>query len=109
MLKPPGMVALVRRFWPLVWKERLIVGMSFVALLAEIGLRLLEPWPLKIVFDRLIPIGAPDVSSVPIAGTLSASALLALAALSLVDAHRAAGVCCLCVRRWDSRSPATGC
>ena len=78
------MVALVRRFWPLVWKERLIVGMSFVALLAEIGLRLLEPWPLKIVFDRLIPIGAPGVSSVPIAGTLSASALLALAALSLV-------------------------
>jgi len=27
---------------------------SFVALVAEVGLRLLEPWPLKFVFDHLI-------------------------------------------------------
>ncbi len=80
----PGMVALMQRFWPLVWKERLVVAASFIALLAEIGLRLLEPWPLKFVFDRLIPTDGTRVSSVPIVGTLSATSLLALAAVSVV-------------------------
>ena len=27
---------------------------SWTALLAEVGFRLLEPWPLKVVFDRVI-------------------------------------------------------
>jgi len=80
----PGLVALVRRFWPLVWKERAIVGGSFVALLAEVALRLLEPWPLKFVFDRLIPVRSSGASNVPIIGTLDANTLLTLAALSLV-------------------------
>jgi ATP-binding cassette subfamily B protein len=80
----PGLVALVRRFWPLVWKERVIVGGSFAALLAEVALRLLEPWPLKFVFDRLIPLGSPGPSNVPMIGTLDATTLLTLAALSLV-------------------------
>ena len=83
-IRVPGMVALMRRFWPLVWKERLVVSASFAALLAEIGLRLLEPWPLKFVFDHLIPVDGRAVSNVPIIGTLSPTALLAFAALSLV-------------------------
>ncbi len=83
-IRVPGMVALMRRFWPLVWKERLVVSASFVALLAEIGLRLLEPWPLKFVFDRLIPVNGQVVSSLPMIGTLSSTALLAFASLSLV-------------------------
>jgi ATP-binding cassette subfamily B protein len=80
----PGLVALVRRFWPLVWKERVIAGGSFVALIAEIGLRLLEPWPLKFVFDRLLPLGSANTVDAPVLGAVDSTTLLALAAVSLV-------------------------
>ncbi|MEO0397744.1 MAG: ABC transporter transmembrane domain-containing protein [Cyanobacteria bacterium P01_A01_bin.137] len=50
----PGLQRIVQRFWPHIRKQfRLLVG-AFFALLAETGLRLLEPWPLKLMFDRVI-------------------------------------------------------
>jgi len=74
---------MLRRFWPLVWKERLIVAGSFGALLAEVGLRLLEPWPLKFVFDRILPVGSGP-SDVPLLGTIPPMTLLTLSAISVV-------------------------
>jgi len=50
----PGLGRLLRRFWPYVRRERRLVTASLVALYAEIGLRLLEPWPLKVVLDRIL-------------------------------------------------------
>ena len=45
---------IAQRFWPHIQKQsRLLIG-AFFALLAETGLRLLEPWPLKLMFDRVI-------------------------------------------------------
>ena len=50
----PGLQRIVQRFWPHIRKQfRLLVG-AFFALLAETALRLLEPWPLKLMFDRVI-------------------------------------------------------
>jgi ATP-binding cassette subfamily B protein len=80
----PGTGRLLRRFWPLLRKERLLIGGSFLALLAEIALRLLEPWPLKLVFDYLIPADSAPPSSVPMIGTLDPATLLAVAAISVV-------------------------
>lgn len=80
----PGLGRMLRRFWPLVWKERLVVGGSFAALLAEVGLRLLEPWPLKFVFDYVIPVDSSRTPTLPVVGSVSPLTLLTLAAISIV-------------------------
>src|SRR5262245_20764408 len=51
----PGLWRMARYFWPQLRQYRLLLAGSFLALFAEIALRLLEPWPLKFVFDRLSP------------------------------------------------------
>jgi ATP-binding cassette, subfamily B, bacterial len=50
----PGMQRIVQRFFPHIRKQnRLLLG-AFVALLTETVMRLLEPWPLKLMFDQII-------------------------------------------------------
>lgn len=50
----PSLQSITHRFWPHICKQsHLLVG-AFFALLAETGLRLLGPWPLKLMFDRVI-------------------------------------------------------
>jgi ATP-binding cassette subfamily B protein len=44
----------MKYFWPHVRRYRLLIAGSLFALLAEVVLRLLEPWPLKFVFDHII-------------------------------------------------------
>src|SRR6266851_720986 len=44
----------LRRFWPYARRQRGILAGSFVAVFAEALLRLLEPWPIKVVFDHII-------------------------------------------------------
>ena len=43
-----------RHFWPYLAAHKKLIGWSFAALFLEIGLRLLEPWPLKFVFDHVL-------------------------------------------------------
>ena len=80
----PGMGRMLRRFWPLVWKERLVISGSFLALLAEVALRLVEPWPLKLVFDYVIPAGPAATVDLPLIGAVEPTLLLTLAAISVV-------------------------
>jgi ATP-binding cassette, subfamily B, bacterial len=56
----PGLWQLARYFWPQIRQYRLLLASSFFTLFAEVFLRLLEPWPLKFVFDRLVPTQAPN-------------------------------------------------
>src|SRR5262249_44594867 len=71
--------------WPYVRKQHAIITASLLALLAETGLRLLEPWPLKFVFDRIFDPhhhhGVPRSAAVD---TLDPTTLIALSALALV-------------------------
>src|SRR5262249_54451885 len=56
-----------------------------LALLTGVGLRLLEPWPLKIVFDRVLAARHYDgLSAVPFLDDFDPMALLAVAALGVV-------------------------
>ena len=52
----PGMWKMLRRFWPEISKHRWLVNGSLLAVLAELVLRSLEPWPVKFVFDRVLAI-----------------------------------------------------
>jgi len=50
----PGLWRITHYFWPHIRQYRGLMIASFAALLGEIALRLLEPWPLKFVFDYII-------------------------------------------------------
>lgn len=59
----PGMVRILRRFSPQIGTQKVLLIVSFVALMAEIILHLLEPWPLKFIFDYIL---VPGVRSQPL-------------------------------------------
>ncbi len=50
----PGLWRVLRHFWPETRKHYWLILGSLLALLLEVLFRLLEPWPLKMVFDRVI-------------------------------------------------------
>jgi ATP-binding cassette, subfamily B, bacterial len=50
----PGVWHMLVKFWPQIRKRQLLVGGSLLALLAETALGLLEPWPLKYIFDDVL-------------------------------------------------------
>jgi ATP-binding cassette, subfamily B, bacterial len=82
---PPSAVrALIREAWPSLRKKGGVLAGAWIALLAETAFRLLEPWPLKWVFDKVLGHGAH--ASVK---REDAPTLLVLAALALV------GICML--------------
>ena len=50
----PGLGRIVGHFWPLIRNQRLLIAGSFAALFTEVVLRVLEPWPLKFIFDHVL-------------------------------------------------------
>lgn len=81
----PGLRRISRYFWPHVRKYRALMAASLLALVAEVGLRLLEPWPLKFVFDRIISTRhSRGVSSFSSLDGLDPTTLLTLAAVAVV-------------------------
>jgi ATP-binding cassette subfamily B protein len=81
----PGIVRILRRFSPQIHQQKNLLIVSFVALMAEIFLHLLEPWPLKFIFDYILlpgfkakPLGIPFIDG------LSPFALLTTLTLALV-------------------------
>src|SRR5213592_4709874 len=79
----PGLWRITRYFWPQLRKHRALIAGSMTALFAEVGLRLLEPWPVKFVFDRVIGTSrSARAWALPGLERLSPMALIALAALA---------------------------
>jgi ATP-binding cassette, subfamily B, bacterial len=50
----PSLRRIITRFSPQIRRQRWLLAGSFIALLLETGLRLLDPWILKFIFDELI-------------------------------------------------------
>ncbi|NDJ20337.1 ATP-binding cassette domain-containing protein [Nostoc sp. B(2019)] len=81
----PGIVRILRRFAPQMGKQKALLIVSFVALMAEIILHLLEPWPLKFIFDYILVPGFRSQSlGIPLLAELSPFALLTGLTLGLV-------------------------
>jgi ATP-binding cassette subfamily B protein len=81
----PGLWRITRYFWPHLKQYRALMACSFLALIVEVGLRLLEPWPLKFVFDYII--GQRRAPKKPLPDYLAAMdpvTLLTVAALFVV-------------------------
>src|SRR6266702_1042823 len=70
--------------WPAVRRERALIGVSPLALYAEIGLRLLEPWPLKVVLDHVVGAGHHSRWVDRVLAALDPGTLLVLAAVAVV-------------------------
>jgi ATP-binding cassette subfamily B protein len=81
----PTLERIYRHFWPYIRPHWGLIAGSFLALLIEVGLRALEPWPLKFIFDHLL--GSKRHSgrlSPPLVDQLDTTTLLAVSVLSLV-------------------------
>ncbi len=92
----PGIVRILRRFSPQISKQKVLLIVSFVALMAEIILHLLEPWPLKLIFDYILlpgfntkPLGIPFLDQLNPIALLTALTLglIAIAALRATAAY----------------------
>ncbi|MEH2035730.1 ABC transporter ATP-binding protein [Nostoc sp.] len=81
----PGIMRILQRFSPQLSKQKALLIVSFVALMAEIFLHLLEPWPLKFIFDYILVAGfRPESLGIPLLSELSPFALLTGLTLGLV-------------------------
>lgn len=76
----PGLSRTLRLVWPYTRRHRGLLGGSFAALFATVGLRVLEPWPLKMVFDRVLmpPQGTSASGENPVMVLLIAGAAVVL-------------------------------
>ncbi|MDA0265567.1 MAG: ABC transporter ATP-binding protein [Cyanobacteria bacterium] len=78
----PGLWQVIRYFWPDIRQQWPLLLVSGLALLVEVGLRVLEPWPLKVIFDDvLIP---AQGGSLPRLDRLDPLLLLTVAVVSIV-------------------------
>ncbi|MFV2067333.1 MAG: ABC transporter ATP-binding protein, partial [Pirellulales bacterium] len=81
----PSLWHVLRYFSPHIIRQRGLVVRSLAALFVSILFRLLEPWPLKFVIDRIIvPKAAPQWERALGLDTLAPGAWLALVAFSVV-------------------------
>ena len=91
MTERSGLVRALRHLGPHLRRQRLLIAGSSLALVAEVGLRLLEPWPLKIVVDRVLGAAKDGRTGVGLLDGHDAGALLliAVAGVVVVSALRA--------------------
>ena len=81
----PGLWRILAYFWPHVRPYRGLICGSLLALFAEVGFRLLEPWPLKFVFDQIIGSSSRRRwGRLPGTESMDSMTLLALAAIAVV-------------------------
>lgn len=76
---------ILKHFLPQIRPQINLILLSFVALIGETVFRLLEPWPLKFIFDEIIYKGFQVESlKVPFLDNLNSFGLLSLLAVGLV-------------------------
>ncbi|MBE9157531.1 ABC transporter ATP-binding protein [Nodosilinea sp. LEGE 06152] len=90
----PGLWQFGRYFWPIIRPQWPLLAVSTLALLADVGLRVLEPWPMKVIFDyvlvpargdssaRLAPLGAWDPALLLTGAVVAMVALTGLRAVA---------------------------
>ncbi|MEK6216515.1 MAG: ABC transporter ATP-binding protein, partial [Boseongicola sp.] len=81
----PSFWHVIRYFAGYIHGQRMTIGISIAMVCCGIVVRLLEPWPLKFVIDRLVFDGRPEQGQeIPALGALDTPRLIALAAIAFV-------------------------
>ncbi|MCJ8283076.1 MAG: ABC transporter ATP-binding protein/permease [Rivularia sp. ALOHA_DT_140] len=81
----PGISQILRRFSPQIRKQQNLLIMSFFGLMAEISLHLLQPWPLKFIFDYiLVPDFKTKISELPFLAGFSPVTLVTIFSVGLI-------------------------
>lgn len=80
----PGLWRILSYFSPYIRKQQKLLILSAIALAVDVGLRVLEPWPLKFVFDYVLignrpPEEFPFLANLAPVWLLSCSVLVAIA------------------------------
>ncbi|MEO0540178.1 MAG: ABC transporter ATP-binding protein [Cyanobacteria bacterium P01_A01_bin.105] len=79
----PGLRRIMRQFWPHIRPQSRLLAGAFLVLLTETGMRLLEPWPLKLIFDRVILPSGFNIHSHNIEALAGLSPLMVLSLFSV--------------------------
>lgn len=79
-----GLMRVFRRLWPQIRREKKLLWLSTAALLAEVGMRVIEPWPMKFVIDRVLDKGGRHSGSGDFLTVSDPLTLVAFAALATV-------------------------
>lgn len=82
----PRLRYILRRFWPYARRHRLLLTGAMAALLAEVFLRMLEPWMLALVIDHVILPQQGGELQVPLLRDLGPTGLLVFASVGLAFA-----------------------
>jgi ATP-binding cassette, subfamily B, bacterial len=79
----PGLWRILRYFSPYIRKQKTLLSFSAIALIADVGLRILEPWTLKFVFDYVL-IETNQFPVIPLIDRLDPVTLLTLSAATFL-------------------------
>lgn len=79
----PGLRSTAVRFRDHIRQQRGLLAGGLLALIAEVGFRLLEPWPLAYVIDALVASSGSDLATRGV-GTTDLTVLIAVCALAVV-------------------------
>ncbi|MBE9198521.1 MULTISPECIES: ABC transporter ATP-binding protein [unclassified Nodularia (in: cyanobacteria)] len=83
MSKPSGLWSVLAYFWPYIRPQSGLILISAIALIADVALRVLEPWPLKFVFDYVLIRDNPP-TNIPIISELEPVTLLTFSAVAVL-------------------------
>src|SRR5258706_1771558 len=80
-----GVLRLIRFFRPQIVREKKLLLLALVAVLFSLVFQVLEPWPLKYIYDSIFRAGSHGrLARLPLAGALSPTAVILAAGISLV-------------------------
>ncbi|HEX2722262.1 MAG TPA: ABC transporter transmembrane domain-containing protein, partial [Gemmatimonadaceae bacterium] len=81
---PAGLFHFFRRFRGQIYAEKRLIALSTAGLVGEVAMRLLEPWPLKLVIDNVLDPAGNTRSIHPWLSDRSPLALVTLSASAIV-------------------------
>ena len=87
----PALARVLRRFAPLIREQRRLLLLGLLALLLEVALRLVEPWPLAYVLDAVVVAAGADVDNVSVPGGSLQTLLLVCAVATVLAVALRAG------------------
>lgn len=80
-----GITRFARHFWPYIKEQKWLIGVALTGLFAQTALRLLEPWPLKYIIDKLVyPGEAGKDQQLEMLSSFDAATYFAILAIALV-------------------------